>query len=192
MNKIWIFSFFLFLAMQNAHADLDEQFQVGQPLNRKNIAKQMNIYEATAYCRDRAAHLPSLRELADVVKSFGAKGIVPKCDSDRSCGRYTSTLLDIGYPGRPGIKDSFYFSGECSVPAEFINIKIWSSSFYSIDPYNPVFMTCSKAECRFEGMNMPYIDGSRPKLRYDDAAYEYANVLCIRGPSPDTDLSRRE
>jgi hypothetical protein len=50
--------------------------------NGDGSVKLMSQKEAFDYCANRGAHLPSARELAQLSMSFGARGILPSCDSD--------------------------------------------------------------------------------------------------------------
>lgn len=71
--------------------------------NADGSLKYMNHADAIQYCSSQGAHLPSARELAQLSKSFGARGIVRSCGLDKKC-------LSILAINADGTSDSFNYS----------------------------------------------------------------------------------
>lgn len=79
--------------------------------------------EAAKYCLEQGGRLPSAREFAHLVMSFGARGIVEDCGSDSNCYQVRARMLD-------GSLDQFYFSnaGYQQPTGDLWSYWFWSSS----------------------------------------------------------------
>jgi hypothetical protein len=86
--------------------------------------KYMDHSDATRYCANRGARLPSIRELAQLSMSLGAKGIGESCGTDKSCYKFSNIQ------NADGSKDEFYysFSGYQRPAGDLGNNGFWSSS----------------------------------------------------------------
>ncbi len=86
----------------------------------------MDQRRAVQYCAINGAHLPTARELALLAMSFGARGIVDSCGSDKECSQERAKNAD-------GTVDTFYFSsaGYQRPAGDLGDYSIWSSSISS-------------------------------------------------------------
>ncbi len=92
------------------------------------LAMSSNHNEALKYCADQGAHLPSARELAQLLVSLGAKGFA-ESNLDYSYQKIDTTNAD-------GSADSFYFSdsGQRLPKGDFGKNTFWTSSIKSDKP----------------------------------------------------------
>lgn len=106
----------------------------GEPINT-------TFHDAVAYCAcetedarkrlgcttpPRSARLPSARELAVLAMSWGAQGVVAKCDPDDLTCQHLKVISAIGSRN----EDEFYFdsTGSEPAPAELEGVSLWTSS----------------------------------------------------------------
>lgn len=98
--------------------------------NADGSVKYMSHADATQYCSNQGAHLPSARELSQLSMSLGARGIVDSCSSYNKC-QY------VGARNADGSSDRFYFSyAGYQLPAADIRKDLfWSSGYLGNSDY---------------------------------------------------------
>jgi hypothetical protein len=122
-----------------------------------------SMHQSTAlrFCEDQKNHLPSIRELAQLAMSSGAKGITDACGSDSQC-----YLVQV--TNAHGAQESFYYSyaGYKSPNGHNGVARLWSSTSHPNDPFN---------------RNAVYIFNSNSGLiEYNDPTF-LAQVRCVEG-----------